>query len=356
MGIKSLNKFLRNNCPNVYEPKHLSEFAYQKIAVDTSLFLCKFKAIDSNTWLNSFVNLIISLRRNEVHPVFVFDNGCPKEKLPEREKRAQKRKEHKERIEMLEKSLKKFFETEQIDQNLNDEYTKLKNKGARTLLQSIGFGKKEIDINLVQDKLERLKKSYIVINPEDYEKLKNLFDTMNVPWIMAILEAETTCADLCKRSIVDAVLSDDTDVLAYKNPVTISKLNMLNDTCICIRYDNLLENLEIDGNQFLDLCIMCGTDYNSNIFRVGPEKSFKYLQNTKSGRIEDLPNFLDTTILNYKQVRKLFENYDKYKLCEKIDFCGRPDFDELSLFFRINNVRLDVNSLVGHFLPKVVFK
>ena len=42
MGIANLNNFLRKNCIEVFEEIHISEYAYKKVAIDTSLFLCKF--------------------------------------------------------------------------------------------------------------------------------------------------------------------------------------------------------------------------------------------------------------------------------------------------------------------------
>ena len=45
MGIKNLNNLLRKKCPHVFVETHLSEYAFKKLAVDVSLFMCKFKAI-----------------------------------------------------------------------------------------------------------------------------------------------------------------------------------------------------------------------------------------------------------------------------------------------------------------------
>ena len=89
MGIANLNKFLRNNCPQVFVDVHLSEYAFKKIAIDTSLFMCKFKAICGDRWLTAFVNLVSCLRRNEIHCVFIYDNGAVAEKDIERARRVE---------------------------------------------------------------------------------------------------------------------------------------------------------------------------------------------------------------------------------------------------------------------------
>ena len=84
MGIKNLNVFLRKNCPKVFEEIHISEYAYKKVAIDTSLFLCKYKAIYGEKWLVAFINLVSILRKNEIHCVFIYDNGSPPEKEEEK--------------------------------------------------------------------------------------------------------------------------------------------------------------------------------------------------------------------------------------------------------------------------------
>ena len=87
MGIKSINKFLKKICPEIFETIHISEYAYKKVAIDISLYLCKYKAIAGDDWLKCFINLIACLRKNEVHTVFIFDGPAPPEKQLEQEKR-----------------------------------------------------------------------------------------------------------------------------------------------------------------------------------------------------------------------------------------------------------------------------
>ena len=83
MGIKNLNKFLKNKCPEIFSTIHLSNFAYKKIVIDVSLYLHKYKAVCGENWLSAFVNLIISLRRNNIHICFIFDGQAIPEKAEE---------------------------------------------------------------------------------------------------------------------------------------------------------------------------------------------------------------------------------------------------------------------------------
>jgi 5'-3' exonuclease len=133
------------------------------------------------------------------------------------------------------------------------------------------------------------------------------------------------CSDICKRGLVDAVLSEDTDVLAYGADVFLTKIDTYRNTCVQINYDQVLSSLNLNENEFLDLCIMCGTDYNKNIPKIGCETSYKYILKYRS--IEQIKNNLphiDISILNHSRTRELFIDYEKYSTIN-IPYCGKPD-------------------------------
>ena len=128
MGIANMNVFLRKHCPHVFEEIHLSEYAFKKIAIDTSLFLCKFKAIRGPEWLNAFVNLVSCLRKNELHCVFIYDSGCVPEKEEERAERRLQQEKNRQRVAELDKAYEKYENTGKIDNILIELYEKNKDK------------------------------------------------------------------------------------------------------------------------------------------------------------------------------------------------------------------------------------
>jgi 5'-3' exonuclease len=347
MGIKNLNKFLRNNCPEIYEEIHISEYSFKKVAIDISLYLCKFKSICGDRWLSAFINLVSCLRKNEVHCVFIYDSGAPPEKEEERKERAAQRVKLEEKVYKLEEALEKFHLTSEVDPILIELYKKKKvvGKGPPRLMK---MGNDAIDMGLVVSSVEKMRGQILNICPEDFQKTKQLFDILKVPYFDAPMEAECFCSDLCRRGLVDAVLSEDTDVLAYAAPVFLSKINTSNSTCVRIKYPELLESLELKSDEFLDLCIMCGTDYNKNIFRVGPEKAYKYIQ--KHSRIDEIGKntVLDISILNHKRGKELFRDYEQKDI--KIPYCGSPNFKLLEQFIFINNIRCSVEGLKKAFV------
>lgn len=344
MGIKSLSKFLRDVAPELFELVHISEYRYKKIAVDVSLYLHSYKVLYQEKWLGAFIKLISVLRENDVHPVFVYDTGSPPEKEAEKKERADDRDKLRERVARLEEAVERYRNSGEVDEFL------LQFQEKRRLLTP---SKSIINIGAIEIALDKMQKQIIHITAQDYKLTKELFGVLQIPYVQAPLEAETACADLCIRGKVDAVLTEDTDVLAYGARVFLSKFNTQNGTCYRICYDALLEKLKLTSDQFLDFCIMCGTDYNKNIFRIGPSKAYKLI--SQYGSIEGVKKSgVDVSILNHIRTRELFRGFKK--CTDVVPYSGIPDFSELQLFFVKKNLHFDVNAIMKSFVGKIVFE
>ena len=337
MGIKNLNALLRNRCPHIYREINLSDFAYQIVSIDVSLFMCKFKTISEN-WVGSFINLITCLRKNDIHCVFIFDSGHPPEKIQEREERIQEREKIKARVNILEVSLLKYEETDVFDDVLSDLFLKIDGINHTSVVV------KHQKIRILREKIEKKKRANFSITPQDWIDLRTLFNVMNVSYFDAPLEAETMCADLCKRGIVSAAVSDDTDVLAYGSDIFLTNINTYKSTAIKIEYAEMLSALNLTSAQFLDLCIMCGTDYNKNIPKVGCETAYKYI--TTYGSIEEVgkQKNLDTSILKFERSRELFTMYERYDIKGGvIAYNGEPNYIKLDEFLK----RLSLDKIIS---------
>ena len=345
MGIKNLNKFLKNNCPIIYEEIHISEYSYKKVAIDISLYLCKYKTICGDRWLSAFINLVACLRKNEVHCVFIYDTGAPPEKAEERKARALQRDKLEKKVYKLEEALDKFRLTSEVDTILIELYKKRNKIKDPPRLMKVSTT--DVDIGFIEETVKKMRGQILNICPEDFQKTKDLFDILKVPYFNAPLEAETTCSDLCKRGLVDAVLSEDTDVLAYETPIFLSKIDTTNGTCTMINYSKMLEYLKLNSSEFLDLCIMCGCDYNKNIYRVGPEKAYKYIQTFSSIESIATNTSIDVSILNHIRGRELFRDYKKVDY--KVKYCGTPDFEKLAEFVFKNNIKCSIDGLKKSF-------
>ena len=224
---------------------------------------------------------------------------------------------------------------ESDSQNLNYQNTyDIENSSRRSSVNTV---------TLVED-LEKVKqKRYqlIDIQPGDFNTAKELFDILRVPYLIAPWEAEKMCSKLCIDGLVEAVLSEDTDVIAYGAPIFLTKIDTSTDTGVEIKNSEIKSVLNFTQEQLLDLCIMCGTDYNPNIFRVGAHTAYKKITAFKS--IDGLKNntTLDIGILNHERVRELFTKFENYS-AKSIPYCGTPDYEKLLEFILKYKVWYDI--------------
>ena len=326
MGIKNLNKLIRNRCPEVFEEKDISDFSFKKIAIDTSLYVCKYKVIYGDEWFKNIFWLIAKLREEDIHSVFIFDSGAPKEKDVERQERKQQQQFLKDKIFNLETALDIYRKTKNISPVL-EKYT---TKRFLTNHTELSIDKVELDIS-------KYKRQVITKSTEDFKLVKKLLDILKIPYYDAPMEAECLASDLCKRGIIDGVLSEDTDCLTYGSSILISKFNPTTGKYIEISFENLLKKLKLSNDQFIDLCIMCGCDYNKNIPKIGPITSYNLILQYKSIEGVETNTELNTDILNYKRSRELFKNYERMSL-SSVPYCGIPDKKEVLIFLKENGV------------------
>ncbi len=356
MGIKGLHTIIKKYVEGVYTPRHLSHYAFKKVAVDISLYMFKYKATFREKWASAFINLITVLRKNDVHCVFIFDGKAPPEKEEERKNRAADRDKLETKVFDIGQSLDRYYQTQVVDELLQKIWEENANTDKVVSLLRAN-AKKAFNISVVEAYYQRLKGQIISVTEDDFKLARELFDILQVPYIQAVGEAETYASQLCVRGLVDAVASEDTDVLAYGTPTFITKINTSDETCVEIDYQELISSMGLTSEQFTDLCIMCGTDYNDNMRGIGPDKSYKLL--VEHGTIEDIEKIVDkktgelkfdTSVLKYKRGREMFSTPAKIK--QKIPYCGKPDIKKLQKWLFENNITFNAANILSSFERK----
>lgn len=302
MGIKNFHKFLRKHSPESYQEVSLSNYSGKTIAVDISIYLFKYKSIHKEKWLNSFLSFLLLFKKHKINCVCIYDTKAPIEKDARKEERKQRKKNAENRILEIQNGLMEYEKSGIVSSILAD-ISKTKGK-----LKKILHDENILDREAVEKELTNLSNQMVNITKYDIALSKQLMDILGITYYDASSEAETLCAYLCCHNKVDAVLSDDTDVLVYGTPIFLTKLNIRQETCIELKYDFIVEKLNFTKEQFTDLCIMSGTDYNNNITNIGNEKAFSLLQKHKNiETIEEVKKELDTSVLNYRRIREIFE-------------------------------------------------
>ncbi len=111
---------------------------------------------------------------------------------------------------------------------------------------------------------------------------------------MAACEAEAQASALCKEGLVYATGTEDMDALTFQTPILLRKMTFANQsksTVQTMNYQKALEGLELNPDQFVDLCILLGCDYTDSIRGVGPKTALKLMKEHKS--IEQILKNLD---------------------------------------------------------------
>jgi 5'-3' exonuclease len=358
MGIKNLTKFLKTKYPNIFRQVELSSFGYKKIAIDISIYICRFKVSNGDNWLDSLLKMTMCLRKNNIHFIVVYDGGFPVEKNAEHAKRKMARQRNLERIATLQSEMTEYLRTGTSTKNLenimDNHINAISCQYRRILVKKENEDQKiEIDPSVIFSKIEKMKRYIISITPADYEITKKLFDILSIPWIVAPMEAETLCYDLCARKAVDAVLSEDSDLFAYGNPTTMLNINFFDETCIVLNHKDILNSVEMTQTSFLDFCIMCGTDYNMNIPKIGSERSFLLMKQYKSIEVFADETDTDVSILKHNDVRLIFKNF-KSDL-RHIPYCSTPNYDLLHQFIVSNNILINIENIKSCFSRNIIF-
>lgn len=119
-----------------------------------------------------------------------------------------------------------------------------------------------------------LYKKYLVAcsSPEQANVLRvaEVLDSIGIPCIYARGDAEQTCCMLVNCGVAEAVLSPDSDCLAFGAAVWVRDLNSYNGTMTVVYRDQILNWYRISYDVLKQMCVCLGTDYNARIPGLGP--------------------------------------------------------------------------------------
>jgi 5'-3' exonuclease len=230
MGIRYLNRFLKDNASSSINLCKLSELSGKKIAVDISIYMYRFASDD--TLIENMYLMLSVFRHYNIIPIFVFDGKPP----PEKQQLLKKRKEDKKEAE--------------------EEYYKLKN--------SLELNKHmdDVDKQEIIYNMDMLKKRFVSISKNDVENVKILIRSCGATYYDAPGEADELCAMLTIRNKVWACLTEDMDMFVYGCTRVIRYLSLLNHTAVIYDVNGILNNLGITQKELREICVLSGTDYN----------------------------------------------------------------------------------------------
>lgn len=351
MGVKNLKKFIRERYPNEIQKKNLSEFYGQVFMMDIMSYIYKFKVSMRERWLQSVINMIKIFKLNNVHVNIVFEGESPVEKNKEREQRREQRRKQEEKVKNIRIDIDKYHKTGVVSELLKEVIEKINQTDTEKVNRLLHFNNNQnksceipITINYktleqIDEYLDKKENQLIVVTQQDANKIKEICDVFGVPYFQSENEAETLCCRMClnvkdcytKESNTSdeivknkpiGVISEDSDVLAYGANMLLCDLNISNGDCNVIYLPSLLETMELNYHEFLDFCVLSGTDYNENIPGIGSVKCLELINKYNSinnifSNEEKLidKKIKDTMIKNNKQKENII-NKNNEDICE----------------------------------------
>lgn len=233
MGIRLLNKLLQDKCNrSTLHQINLRYIENKTITVDIYNYLYRFKG-DNRLIENLFVMCSI-FRKYNISPIFIYDGKAPETKYDT----------------IIER---------QHEKNINRE------KYNNLLKQSRGASKHFSQTS----ELARLRRSCSSLTKDDIEKTKQLIKVYGMSFIQCVGESDPLCVEMVKKNKAYACLSDDMDMIGYGCPRVMRYLSLVKETVVMYNYKNILKDLNISEENFLELIILAGTDYGKfkkNIF------------------------------------------------------------------------------------------
>lgn len=336
MGIKNISLLLSHKCKDSIQKKNLKLYSNKIITIDLSIYLYKY-LYNNNDHIEGLTRQILRLYRNGITPLYVFDGIPPKEKDDVIKERYIKKNNYINRKEEI------ITEIDTLTNNTDKNVENVENAENTETTETINILKKELD---------KLTRKIISVTHVHVSKCKELFDLFGVPYIVSNGEAESLCAKLCTDKLAHGCISEDTDILANGGNVFIRNFNASSNYINEYSLPKILESLDVNYDQFIDICILCGCDYTTKIKGIGPINAYKYIkkynnietiielindENNKTFKKYKIPENFD-----YKKAKELFldiQDIDTSVYSDSIKL-KKPQIDNLITFIKKNSSKL----------------
>lgn len=272
MGIKNLSKLLARVAPSCRRERVFADYAGQRLAIDTPIYMWKYSSVTSGNPLRCFREQIQAFRAHGIVPTYVFDGAAAPAKQEEVARRRQQRAGVRSAMAVA-----------------RQDYFTMRNGGMMTRSQIR-------ELSTAKQKYEKLRRRVqSVPTRAHYEGLRQLLREQQIEFVEAEGDAEKVCAELVGQGRADAVVTDDYDALVYLSTLAGGTGRMvigMNRPSI-VEYDvaDMLREMRLERRQFVDLCILSGCDFCDKIGGVACNRAFQLV--SEHGDIETILANLD---------------------------------------------------------------
>ena len=316
MGIKGLIPELRKTTPSAFANRNVKDYQGGWVVIDAMNVMFIYMAVAQKKtvgetklvmgekvdhvkaqqkMMKMLVDYIVKFVANGVAPLFVFDGLDKKEKSQTTDERKRKKQVIVDEIKELEKKL--------------------------VPIDSLDFSSIKPDTMIIAQRLSNLLNQVPYLTDEDIFAFQEILAACGLPFLTAKGEGEKLCSSICVHGYARAVVSCDSDNLAFGCPRVM--ISTTNDPLVFseVTLNTVLYELKqaypgMDTfSKFVDMCIMCGCDFNTNIRNIGIKKSIGLL--SKHGSIEGVAaSGIDVSCLRHEICREIFKDVDPNSLIQ----------------------------------------
>jgi len=293
MGIKGIKTLIKKHVPDAISEINLESLRNTTICIDSSILLYKFRYTynSDNFHILGFLHKTIELLKNGITPIYVFDGKPPDAKKEILIKRKEQNIKLKEQLDKLKEEISSFNPEEFIDSDSEEPDENVKN------------------YKIINQKITNLEKNIKNVSKTHSLEVIELLKSIGVSFFESPSEAEEACVFLQTNGYADYILTEDTDSLTFGGTkILFNKKNSYSLCCL----DKVLNGLQLNHDEFIDLCILCGCDYTCTIPKVGPVTALQIIKKHRS-----IENFLKTQhnykvpeSFNYATAQHLFKKKD----------------------------------------------
>lgn len=318
---------------SIGETIDLSSLSGERVCVDASLMIySSILAMErvtaltdaegkTTTHINTIFNKVIELNKYNISQIWIFDSPKPNEfKTRALEKRRERREKAAKELEKDEKESEKEGEKRE---------------------------EKEANKNNKRNKNEKLQYH---LNEEHVNDIKSLLQFMGIMYIEAPpgIEAEQYGAFITRgtesQRYCKYMISGDSDVLSFGgNLLRISSQKSATGKSRKTIYqvfelDNVLNQLGLNYDKFLEMCVVMGTDFNEKLRDVGPAKVLNKIKQDElvlTPRQEMIIGYYKSDITD--KIGESVRSQNDYDRKDLIEFLKSKNFDEVRINKRLEN-------------------
>jgi len=231
-----MGTFIKTRVPQARKALRFAEHAGETWGIDCSCLLYRARGVSLSV-LTVIASLVVRLRRAKIRPIFIFDGKTPAAKTDVVDKRRIARVAAQKEMEEIRSEL--------------------------TTVEHTELEKAELE-----QRCATLQKKAPTVSTGDRDDIKKFLYSAGILFITAWEEADDVLAYLCHKGEIQAVISTDMDMLARGVPCLI--VPETDDATVLteISLSPLLSGLGLSYTQFVDACMLMGSDYTAKGWRT----------------------------------------------------------------------------------------